>query len=192
MASERWRLPAGSTPLLVLGALAVVSSLWAAIAKARFDGARADVIRRETDMPRLRQEAERILTLRAELGPEATAAEAAPGGAQPSAAALVPFLERAEKDARIPKEAGLRIYPRTPKPVVSRPGLFEQETSVEFNQVSVRALVQFLAAAERQFRALEVREITMNPLPNSQAWSVQVLLVLPVSGPPSAPLSATP
>jgi hypothetical protein len=76
--------------------------------------------------------------------------------------------------------------------MAGRPGLLEQETNVELNQVSVPALVQFLAAAEKQFRALEVREITMNPLPDNQAWSVQVLLVLPVSGPPSATPSATP
>jgi hypothetical protein len=192
MPNERWQLPAGATRLFVLAALAATTSLWAAVAKGRFDGGRADVLRRETDMPRLRQEAERILTLRAELGPEATAAVATPGDGQAPAAALVPFLERAENDARIPKEAGLRIYPRTPKPTAGRPGLFEQETTVEFNQVSVRALVQFLAAAEKQFRALEVREITMNPLPNNQAWSVQVLLVLPVSGPPSGPPSGAP
>jgi len=191
MGNERWQLPAGATRLFVLVALAATASLWAAVTKARFDGGRADVLRRETDIPRLRQEAERILTLRAELGPEATAAEAAPGDGQAPAAALVPFLERAAVDARIPKEA-VRIYPRTPKPMAGRPGLLEQETNVELNQVSVRALVQFLAAAEKQFRALEVREIKMNPLPNNQAWSVQVLLVLPVSGPPSGPPSATP
>jgi hypothetical protein len=180
MENERWRLPAAPAMLLALVALALVSSLWAVVAKARFDGGRADVLRREKDVPHLRQEAERILTLRAELGPEATTVEGSPGPA------LIPFLERAASDAHIPKEAELRIDPRTPKPVVGRPGLLEQETSIALKQVSVQALVEFLTAVGRQFRALEVREIAMNPLAESQAWSAQVLLVLPVSGPPSA------
>jgi hypothetical protein len=180
METERWHLPAGATRLLVLAALAATASLWAAVAKASFDAARADVLRRQEDMPRVREEAERILTLRAELGTGAAPAQNSPG------AQLIPFLERAAEQAHIPKEAELRIDPRSPKPIVGRPGLFEQETNVELKQVSIRALVQFLAAAQKQFGALEIREMVLDLLPGEQAWSAQVLLMVPVSGPPSA------
>jgi hypothetical protein len=180
METERWRLATGASRLVVLAALAVVVSLWAAVAKARFDAGRDDVLRREKDMPRVRETAERILTLRVELGTDVTPTQGSPGPA------LIPFLERAAAEAHIPKEAELRIDPRSPKPVVGRPGLPEQEVNIELKQVGIRALVEFLVAAEKQFRALEIREVVLDPLPGDQAWSAQVLLVVPASSAPSA------
>ncbi len=181
MTAEGWRLPKESTWFLVLMGLAVVSSLWAALSWGRFGRERADVVRREEDVPRVREQVERLLALRAQVGDTSRPADGSPGPE------LIPFLESAARRAGIPKQAALRIDPRNPKPVPARPGLLEQETSVELSPVSIRGLVQFLAAAEKQFPALEIREIVLNPLTDEAGWEARVLLVVALSASTGSP-----
>lgn len=173
MASEGRGRGGEATWLLVLAGLALVSTLWSAVSYGRLRRTWVRVERREAEVPRLRRQAERLLALRAQLG---QTGRPGPGASGPE---LIPLLESTAIRTGISREV-LSIRPEDPKPLPTRPDLLEQATYVELKRVQVRALVQFLVSAERALPALEVRELTLTPLPEDRQWSARVLLVVTI------------
>jgi hypothetical protein len=168
---------AASKGLLLLG-LATASSVWLLLSWASLGSARAAASRDQEKLVRIFELAERLVAHRAQVG------ERVPVIAPSTREDLIPFLESGAVRVGIPKEA-LSINTQNPKPVPGRPGLVEQETRIGVEPVSAARLVQFLVSLERDFPAIEIREILLSPYGRTdreQLWPASAAVSITTRG----------
>lgn len=167
MANEPTKPRVRSRGLVAAAVIALLATACAVVAWQRFDGVLASVERREEGLPQATRLANRLVALRTEFGDS-------PAGKTPGRTDLIPYLESAAARAGIVKES-VSINVEPPRAVAGRPDLQEQETAVDLKSVSPQALVLFLAAAEKDWPALTVREIVLSPTGKGD-WTANVRL----------------